>query len=291
MKFQVLNACDLINNEKKVQNYIIHDLKELLDEDLIILEKPHQHTFYQILYIEKGSGIHKIDFKEYEIKDNTIFFLRPGQVHDLFFNGLSAKGFLINFNESFFNQFLLKNNFIEQLPLFNRNAKHCFYEIQKNQIDIKNMLDKILNINSKKFKYTIELTKLYVLEILFLISGDIKTIEPISFINTQQNLVARFEEALEKHFKIEHYPKFYADQMALTANYLNSVCKSHTGRTAGEIIRNRVVLEAKRLLVNSQLTISQIALELNFYDNSYFTKFFKTNSGISPLDFRKNLNK
>ena len=80
-------------------------------------------------------------------------------------------------------------------------------------------------------------------------------------------------------------------QLAVTPNYLNSVCKSISGKTAGEIIRNRIVLEAKRLLVNSQFTISQIAFELNFEDNSYFTKFFKSNAGISPLDFRKNLNK
>ena len=63
--------------------------------------------FYQILYIEKGSGIHKIDFEDYEIQDNSVF-LRPGQVHDLVFNHKNTKGFLINFNENLFNQFLYK---------------------------------------------------------------------------------------------------------------------------------------------------------------------------------------
>ena len=55
MKFPVLNVCDLVNNEKNIQNYIIHDLKELLHEDIYLPKKPHRHTFYQILYIEKHS--------------------------------------------------------------------------------------------------------------------------------------------------------------------------------------------------------------------------------------------
>jgi len=61
------------------------------------------------------------------------------------------------------------------------------------------------------------------------------------------------------------------------------------GLQAGEIIRNRVILEAKRLLTNPQLTITEIALELNFNDNSYFTKFFRKTEEVTPEEFRKNI--
>ena len=88
-----------------------------------------------------------------------------------------------------------------------------------------------------------------------------------------------------------HYIEYQNISAILRSDYLNSVCKFITGKTAGEMIRNRIILEAKRLLVNTQSTISQIAFELNFEDNSYFTKFFKSNAGVSPIDFRKNLNK
>ena len=291
MKFPVLNVCDLVNNEKNIQNYIIHDLKELLHEDIYLPKKPHRHTFYQILYIEKGSGTHKIDFEDYEIQDNSVFFLRPGQVHDLVFNHKNTKGFLINFNENLLNQFLLQANFIDQLPLFSKSGKNCYLQIKNNQKDIKYAFAKILDFNDGSYKYTSELIKLCILEILLLISEDIKLVEQNNFNYTQNNLVRKFEGSLEKYFKEEHYPKFYADQLAVTPNYLNSVCKFITGKTAGEMIRNRIILEAKRLLVNTQSTISQIAFELNFEDNSYFTKFFKSNAGVSPIDFRKNLNK
>lgn len=88
-----------------------------------------------------------------------------------------------------------------------------------------------------------------------------------------------------------HHPKFYAAHLSVTPNYLNTLCKKLAGKTLGEIIRSRIVLEAKRLLVNSEYTISQIAYELYFEDNSYFSKFFKANTGLTPAEFRKSINK
>ncbi|WP_242692211.1 helix-turn-helix domain-containing protein [Aridibaculum aurantiacum] len=75
----------------------------------------------------------------------------------------------------------------------------------------------------------------------------------------------------------------------VTPNHLNALCKDVTGRPAGELIRDRVLLEAKRLLINAKMSISEIALELDFTDNSYFTKFFKKYEGVTPEVFRKQI--
>ena len=75
----------------------------------------------------------------------------------------------------------------------------------------------------------------------------------------------------------------------ITPNHLNACCKEVLGIPAGEVIRNRIVLEAKRLLVNLQLSISEIAYTLNFEDNSYFTKFFKKYAGVTPEEFRNSI--
>ncbi|MNY07174.1 HTH-type transcriptional activator Btr [compost metagenome] len=93
---------------------------------------------------------------------------------------------------------------------------------------------------------------------------------------------------MEKNFKEIRLPKAYAEQLFITPNHLNAICKSYIGSAAGEIIRERVLLEAKRLLVNKNLNINEIAIELNFNDNSYFTKFFKKATGLTPDEFRKN---
>ena len=98
-----------------------------------------------------------------------LFFFRPGQVHDLVFNHKNTKGFLINFNENLFNQFLLQANFIDQLPLFSKSGKNCYHQIQNNQKDIKYAFAKILDFNDGSYKYSSELIKLCILEILLLI--------------------------------------------------------------------------------------------------------------------------
>ena len=102
-------------------------------------------------------------------------------------------------------------------------------------------------------------------------------------------LVLHFEELIEKYYHEFHLPRFYADYLAVSPNYLNSVCRNATEKTAGEMIRSRIILEAKRLLVNSGMDISQIAYELGFEDLSYFTKFFKAAAGMTPKQFRKSL--
>mgnify|MGYP001608602554 CR=1 FL=1 len=85
-------------------------------------------------------------------------------------------------------------------------------------------------------------------------------------------------------------PKQYAELLYITPNHLNALCNDVLGVPAGEVIRNRIILEAKRLLINNDMTVLEIANHLNFADNSYFTKFFKKLEGITPEEFRKRTN-
>lgn len=291
-KFPVYSACDLISKENTESQVVIHKLKDLLTEDEYIPKNPHRHTFYQILFVEEGSGIHKIDFQEYEIKAPVVFFLSPGQVHDLVFNRAKTEGFIINFNGDFFNSFLTKSNDIDLLPFFGvSNNNICLPVSDDNLETFKEIFKKISNVFWDKNKMYEELMRVYILEFFYtLLSRTPLETENIN-ITTQKNLIYRFERLVEENFAAEHYPKFYADKLAITANYLNFVCRNFLGIKAGEIIRNRIILEAKRLLANSELSISQISFQLGFDDNSYFTKFFKTYSGNSPSEFRNSLNK
>jgi AraC-like DNA-binding protein len=99
-------------------------------------------------------------------------------------------------------------------------------------------------------------------------------------------LMRQFEILIEQHFRDKRLPKEYAELMFVTPNHLNALTNSVVGKSAGELIRDRILLEAKRLLVNSDLMISQIAESLNFEDNAYFTRFFKKYLGVTPEGFR-----
>jgi AraC-like DNA-binding protein len=104
-------------------------------------------------------------------------------------------------------------------------------------------------------------------------------------------LLRKFQKLIEKNYAGLRLPKDYAGMLAVTPNHLNAVCSQILGLSAGDMIRNRIQLEAKRLLVNLELPISEIAYKLNFNDNSYFTKFFKKHAGVTPEEFRKQISK
>lgn len=290
--FPVYSACDLISTENSESEIVVHELQDLLTEKSFIPEKPHRHTFHQILYVEEGTGIHKIDFEDYSIDSPIIYFISAGQVHDLIFKKQVTKGYLINFNAEFFTSFLSKSHCIDKLPFFRINGNFTSYQIKKDKAEeLKEIFDKI-NFEYKQQKRKSEdLIRIYLLELFYFILNDEENTDENINITNQRILINKFQKLVEENYTAEHYPKFYADKLAITANYLNFVCRTFAGKKAGEIIRNRIILEAKRLLINSELSISQISFQLGFEDNSYFTKFFKTHARISPSEFRQHLNK
>jgi len=126
---------------------------------------------------------------------------------------------------------------------------------------------------------------------LFLLIERTSTKEKKKAIPQQKLLVLRnFQQLINKHYRTIKLPKEYAELLYITPNHLNALCQDLLGKTAGELIRERVLLEAKRMLTNADLSVTQIAYELNFQDNSYFNRFFKKYTGITPDDFRKSLN-
>ncbi|WP_315822641.1 AraC family transcriptional regulator [Paraflavitalea speifideaquila] len=100
-------------------------------------------------------------------------------------------------------------------------------------------------------------------------------------------LLRGFRRLIDTHYRSIRLPKEYADLLYVTPNHLNALCQDLMGKTAGEMIRDRVLLEAKRLLTNARMTVTEIAYDLNFQDNSYFNRFFKKYTGMTPDEFRK----
>lgn len=290
--FPVYNACDLIAGKNTENLIVVHDLHDLLADDRFIPKKPHAHTFYQVLYVEKGSGIHKIDFEEHNIDAPIIYFISTGQIHDLIFEKKVTDGILINFNAGFFGSFLAQSYCIDTLPFFEIGGNISFYKIRENhQKEIKEIFKKISTEYKIQNRKSYDLLRVYLLELFYLILNDINDNNENINITKQKNTINKFRKLVEENYTMEHYPKFYADKLAITANYLNFICRNYSGKKAGEIIRDRIILETKRMLVNSEFSISQIAFRLGFEDNSYFTKFFKTYAGLSPSEFKGNLKK
>ncbi len=249
------------------------------------LRKPHRHTFYHLVFFTEGSGQHTIDFESFTVKAGEIYFMKPGQVHSWNFK-TEPEGYVVNFSETFFRSFLLDHRFLERYPFFSGVAEDGVVFLGKLvQPQMVDLFEQLLLAVQVKDEHSAVMVKLLLLQVFILTARNKKQSNKP---HATANMVVRgFQSLVDEKYLQLRLPKDYAALLFVTPNYLNSLCVKTLGISAGDVIRNRVLLEAKRLLVNAGITISQIAYQLNFTDHSHFSKFFKKSTSQSPEDFRK----
>jgi AraC family transcriptional regulator, transcriptional activator of pobA len=279
--------------------YDICKLSDFQQEDLLIsrfgtyLQKhrdlyfPHKHTFYHLVLFTSGGGTHAIDFKTFDVTPYQIYFMIPGQVHSWSFEG-DVDGYVIHFSSSFFESFLLKKEYLDQFPFFSGIIDDAVIQIVPTlQPKIINLFEDIITEAETPGRMGLDLIRSLLLQAFILLSRISTDKKEKQVLPYNYTLLKTFQKLIEKNFATLKLPRDYADLMYITPNHLNALCNDLLGISAGEVIRNRVLLEAKRLLINIDLTIAEIGYQLNFNDNSYFTKFFKKYTGLTPEEFRK----
>jgi len=247
-----------------------------------LITEAHKHDFYMLLVIIKGSGTHIIDFENYPVTDFTVFFLAPGQAHawDLApdttgYQILYAPGFLSGGHPDtpFF-----KPRSAPFLKLSDIDFKTLSYELNSIETEIG---------NGRSYSETIVQNRLHI--ILALLKRWYAETCPSAISKKNGRLIQAFLSLLEVHYQQQSSVAFYAENLHVTASYLNNVCKKESGRTAGEQIRDRILLEAKRMLSLTNADIKEIAYKLGFNDTSYFSRFFKKYTNHTPVTFRNKI--
>ncbi len=282
----VYDLCSLQQQEQRQQDDIIVEPFAAYLQRHPNLFIPHRHTFYHLVLFTAGSGSHTIDFEQFTLVQGQIYFMIPGQVHSWQF-GDDVDGYVVNFSETFISAFLRRDHYLEQFPFLEGIAAHSVIDLAPEAAaTATQLLKEMLEESLDKEHWYEDRMRLYLLELFILAHRNSTKQLPSG--NQNNDLVLRnFRKLVEQHYTTLHMPKDYAALLYITPNHLNALCKDLLGKPAGEVIRDRILLEAKRLLVNAALNISEIAWQLNFADNSYFTKFFKKQTGTTPEAFRK----
>jgi AraC family transcriptional activator of pobA len=254
------------------------------------LHSPHRHNFFHLVLFTKGAGSQTIDFENFPVRPFLVYFMIPGQVHSWNFEG-EVDGYIINFSESFFQSFLAKHDYLSGLPFFSGIAHDSVLNIpdalhQKVVTLFEDLLSEYHSVKPMANDMIRTLMLQFFVHVARL-SGNVQQSVAPSYNYT---LLKNFQRLIEQNYTRLKLPKEYAELLYITPNHLNALCNDLLGLSAGEVIRNRVILEAKRMLVNQDMSVQQIADQLNFADNSYFTKFFKKQAGITPEEFRKKSN-
>ncbi len=272
-----------INQPSNPTEFEITRFEEMEEPDI---EDPHKHTFYEITWIDKGGGSQVVDYKEYKNVDGSLFFISPGQLHH-FEEWQPLTGGSVFFTENFFSFNNQDKTQLFELSFLDNFYIHPFLKPSKNEYsEIRKTLD-LLHQERYRNDYNESIARSYLHILLAQIQRCIDKKSESSLSKKYILIYKELKKLIDGSFAKNMTANAYAKQLNLTQHHLNLVAKKVTGKTTSELIRARSVLEAKRLLTFTDLTVSEIASELNYYDLSYFAKIFKAETNSSPTAFKK----
>lgn len=246
-------------------------------------EQPHKHDFYMVFFVEKGSGVHNVDFTQYTVKDYQVYFIRAGQVHNWSLD-VDTSGFQLMLAADVITIFSNLGSF----PFFEQSVPSCLSLDKKQFEEFKNHLHEIELVLSDNDVLTKEILLLRLHLMLKLLQKEYLNQFPEHDSSTKpEKIIKGFNTLIDDHFNEESSVNFYADKLNITANYLNILSQKYLKMPASDVIKQRTILEAKRLLTSTDLSIKEIGYQLGFNDNTYFSKVFKKYTGKTPGDFKK----
>ncbi len=251
--------------------------------------QPRRHTFFLLIWIIEGQGDIVIDFKKQSLKPHQLHLIAPGQVQ--FWNLPNQKdkplrGYYIYFTEALFmlggsDRFLTKIypfDTVENLStltftdedtaVINQQFLGLFQEYKKTQLGWIEAIIARLQL------------------ILIMAQRRQEQLHPQLNLTAGQRITHQFQQLLKEKATEEQELRYYANHLGVTVGHLSETTKEVVGLSAGRLLRQQRLLEAKRMLVHSEKTIAQVADSLNFVDASYFGRFFKRETGNTPKQFR-----
>ncbi|MEG0926107.1 AraC family transcriptional regulator [Chryseobacterium sp.] len=280
---------NLFQSGKNPSDFYFNTMKNHLVVGHRHIEKPHRHDFYAAVLFTEGSGVHEIDFQKYDVSEGSLFFLSPGQIHSW---ELSAdiEGYIFFCSQEFYEMHYV-NQKLRNFPFFGsvsfprklqlsalelKENIHLFQELGKEHLSksiMKNGL--ILSLMSQVF---INATRLF--------SRDFDTLEStagLSYFKHYQD----FENLVEQYFTEHKSIAYYAALLGISSKHLNRIAQTVVQKTATEVITERVVLEAKRMLMYLDESLVEIAFRLGYEEYSYFVRVFRKSSGMTPTQFMR----
>lgn len=270
--FTIRKICDF--NEEEIEHNLM----------------PHLHDFYSIFWIESGEATHATEFVEYSLKADTIVFVPPGLKHRMYIDP-SVGGTYILFNEEFI-QYNRKNHVpLKDYRLFNNpDFKSLITVGPEARVKLKNITDFIFDELRAPDLYSqdivLNLLHLFLLESRRIFDQQNQVVMELPS-ETPDSTIIQFKLLIEQNFQSQKNVSAYAEMLHMNPSCLNEVAKRTTGITAGELIRNRVIDETKKLLFSSGMSGKEIAFELGFDDPAYFSRFFRKYTGTTLKEFRE----
>lgn len=252
-------------------------------------ELPHRHDYFEIIFLEDGYGQHIIDYDPYQIKTPAFYFLSKGQIH---FWKLKKclKGIVILFPREFLIPPVTNFKGEDDLLIFNSLSKAA--NVYVGDANISKIQELLANINDeylRKSECSISILRAYVHILLVNIFRIYAKDQPTNILDNTNVMVRKFRQLVSENYLTIRSVQEYADLIGISSTHLRDTVKNITGYSPGQLIRQEIIFEAKRRLANTELTTAEIGYLLNFEDTSYFSRYFKRETGKTPSNYREEI--
>jgi AraC family transcriptional regulator, transcriptional activator of pobA len=250
-----------------------------------------RHNYYSLIWIIKGNGKVKADFSEYDFIENTLFAFSPYQPF-MFATKEHLGGIAIQFHPDFYCIHTHQKEVACNGVLFNNIYEPPFTLIDEaSVITFKMLLEQMKTEMQNQALAQYELLVSY-LKIFLITASRLKTEQQpqakLSVSGLKEPFILQnLKDSIEKDFKKKHSASDYADALNISSKALAKITKTYFNKTLTEMISERIVIEAKRELYLTNKSVKEIAYELGYEDEHYFSRFFKTNADVSPQMYRE----
>jgi AraC family transcriptional regulator, transcriptional activator of pobA len=249
---------------------------------------PHRKLIYDFLFITKGMTLRSKALNPYEVGKNTFFFLPAYQITNHEFMSADTEGYFCHFNFDIFTNHLPQHNILRDFPFLQfigNPVVHIDESIQPYLLNIFQRLEiEYQNENEINFSIvTVYLLALFT-ELMRYYTPSVSAKK-----NTALMITQNFKDALSRHIYEKQKVTEYADMLNVSPNHLNKCVKLTTGQSAQDILNEMILLEAKVLLRQTDMQISEIAYKLSQQNHSDFSRFFKLKTGMTPKEYKQSL--
>jgi len=270
------------------QEFELISIADLYSEFFNELTTPHRTGFYHILWFQKGSPTHIVDFNPVKIKPNTLLFLNKETVQ-CFDPKENSGGKVILFTDNFFCKSNADTKFLKTSILFNDLLSVSQICLQKNS-DLFAELFKQLEteLTNPKDHYQAEVLR-NLLHNVMLLSERERRKQDFTELKKGADLdyVMLFKDLLENSYKLQKKVASYSRELGLTEKRLNQATSKILDKSPKKMIDERVMLEAKRLLAHTNESVKEIGFELGFEEPTNFIKYFRKHHNSTPVEFRE----
>ena len=272
-------------DRRKYGRHLLIDVGWVHELRGFIVGEPHSLGFFDVILVTRGKGWFWLDSHRHAVHPGAVFFTTPGQVRR--WDTKQLDGVCLFFEEFFLREFLQDDAFLHRLPYFHADPARATLTLAP--AAARRVRARLAAMQRELAHYrhdSVDLLRAQLHETLIVLARQYAAAHRVAPQRPIHRVVSRFMELVERDAARRHRVADYAAELAVTPGYLSALCTQYSGQRAKRLLDNVLASRARRMLLYSDESAARVGASLGFEDPSYFSRFFRRETGQTPKEFR-----